>query len=190
MVRWLPTRKAVTPSERIENPHVKRLRDAIAAERGAAEADDIIGAYPLSKAPSAGERARWAEAICGELAARYGADGAARIREGCACGPSKDKMLKARAARRAGGVAGLIEHLNGHGAEAWLEGGEIHIAYPRCYCSFVNKLPMPAPSSWCDCSAGYTKRLLEFALEGPARVRVVESVQRGDRRCRMVAEIR
>ena len=171
----------------IENTHAKRLRGSIAAFAGGTVADEVISARPLPKAPSVKQRAEWAEAVCAELGSRFGEGGAKAIREGCACGPSIGKLEKARAACRGGGMEAIARHLDGQAAHSYVDGGSLYISYPRCYCSFVNMLPAPAPKAWCHCSSGYVKRTLEYALERGFAVEVLESVQWGDSRCLMKA---
>jgi predicted hydrocarbon binding protein len=65
------------------------------------------------------------------------------------------------------------------------EGDNVYITYPRCYCSFVNKIPRGTISwTWCNCSRGWAKQLFEAALDRPINVILEKSVVHGDSQCR------
>jgi len=65
------------------------------------------------------------------------------------------------------------------------EGDNVYIVYPRCYCSFVNKIPAGKLSAtYCNCSRGWTKELFEGALERPVEVVMEKSIVMGDSECR------
>jgi predicted Zn-ribbon and HTH transcriptional regulator len=65
------------------------------------------------------------------------------------------------------------------------EGDSIYITYPRCYCSFVNKIPPRELSkTWCNCSRGWAKELFEGALDRSVEVVLEKSIVRGDDQCR------
>ncbi len=65
------------------------------------------------------------------------------------------------------------------------EGDNIYITYPRCYCSFVNKIPNGKLSwTWCNCSRGWAKQLFEAALDRPVEVVLEKSIVHGDSKCR------
>jgi len=65
------------------------------------------------------------------------------------------------------------------------EGDNVYIVYPKCYCSFVNKIPSEKLSAtYCNCSRGWAKALFEGALEQPVEVVMEESIVKGDDRCR------
>jgi len=65
------------------------------------------------------------------------------------------------------------------------EGDNLYIVYPKCYCSFVNKIsPGKLSATYCNCSRGWAKALFEGALERPVEVVMEESIVKGDDRCR------
>jgi len=65
------------------------------------------------------------------------------------------------------------------------EGDNVYIIYPRCYCSFVNKIPQGKLSStYCNCSRGWAKALFEGALGRPVEVIMEESIVNGDQQCK------
>jgi len=72
----------------------------------------------------------------------------------------------------------IYEHLH-------IEGGNVYVVYPKCYCSFVNKIPSGQLSAtYCNCSRGWAKELFEGALGRPVEVVMEESIVKGDDQCR------
>jgi len=170
------------------NPHARRLYDSLLERTDASTAEEIANANLLSKTPSPKQRANWAESVCRALDDRFDEAEVIEIRAGCACGPAQGKMEPARKCyAKQGTWESVAELLSGHGASAWVEDGAFYLSYPTCYCSFVKGLPERAPRSWCYCTLGYAKRMLECAFGCELRLELIESVQWGDGRCLMRA---
>ncbi len=65
------------------------------------------------------------------------------------------------------------------------EGNNVYIIYPKCYCSFVNKIPPGQLSAtYCNCSRGWAKALFEGALGRSVEVVMEESIVKGDKQCK------
>ncbi len=65
------------------------------------------------------------------------------------------------------------------------EGSKVYIIYPRCYCSQVNKIPKGNLSgTYCNCSRGWAKALLEGVLGRPVEVIMEKSIINGDSECK------
>lgn len=65
------------------------------------------------------------------------------------------------------------------------DGDNVYIIYPRCYCTFVNKMPRGRLSAtWCNCSRGWAKALFEGVLGHPIEVTAEETIIRGDKQCK------
>jgi len=65
------------------------------------------------------------------------------------------------------------------------EGDHVYIVYPRCYCTFVNKMPRGRVSAtWCNCSRGWAKALFEGALGHPVEVVTEQTIVNGDKQCK------
>ena len=66
-----------------------------------------------------------------------------------------------------------------------VEGNNVYIVYPRCYCSFVNKIPLGTLSAtYCNCSRGWAKELFEKVLGRSVEVVMEESIVNGDEQCK------
>jgi predicted hydrocarbon binding protein len=65
------------------------------------------------------------------------------------------------------------------------EGDNVYIIYPKCYCSFVNKIPpRKLSATYCNCSRGWAKALFEGALGRPVEVVMEQSIVKGDDQCK------
>jgi len=65
------------------------------------------------------------------------------------------------------------------------EGDSVYIIYPKCYCSFVNKIPPEKLSAtYCNCSRGWAKALFKGALGRSVEVIMEESIMKGDKQCK------
>ena len=65
------------------------------------------------------------------------------------------------------------------------EGDSSYIIYPKCYCSFVNKIPpRKLSATYCNCSRGWAKALFEGALGRSVEVTMEESIMKGDKQCK------
>jgi predicted hydrocarbon binding protein len=65
------------------------------------------------------------------------------------------------------------------------EGDNVYIVYPKCYCSFVNKIPPGKLSTtYCNCSRGWVKALFEGVLRRPVEVVMEQSIVKGDDQCK------
>ena len=72
----------------------------------------------------------------------------------------------------------IYEHLH-------REGDNVYIVYPKCYCSFVNKIPSGRLSAtYCNCSRGWAKELFEGVLGRPVEVVMEKSIVKGDDQCK------
>ena len=65
------------------------------------------------------------------------------------------------------------------------EGNKVSVVYPKCYCSQVNKIPKGKLSgTYCNCSRGWAKALLEGATGKPVEVNMEKSIINGDDQCK------
>jgi effector-binding domain-containing protein len=59
-----------------------------------------------------------------------------------------------------------------------------------CFCPLIrNRLDQGMPATFCNCGAGWFRQQWEAALGSPVRVRIVESLLRGDERCTFAFDV-
>lgn len=82
-------------------------------------------------------------------------------------------------------VVDFVERLSVVYKHLHLDGGNVYIIYPKCYCPRVNTIPQGKLSgTYCYCSVGWAKALFEGALERPVEVVKESSIIGGDRQCK------
>ncbi|NPE08456.1 MAG: hypothetical protein GNW80_09280 [Asgard group archaeon] len=63
---------------------------------------------------------------------------------------------------------------------------EVAFIWDKCYCPVINKIPAGKISpTFCNCSRGWVKELLETAIEKPVEVILEETVTKGNSRCKL-----
>lgn len=66
-----------------------------------------------------------------------------------------------------------------------IDGHNVYIVYPKCYCSIINKIPSGKLSAtYCNCSRGWVKELFEGAFGQPVEVIMEKSIVKGDDQCK------
>ena len=58
-----------------------------------------------------------------------------------------------------------------------------------CLCPFVESKPEGLSATYCHCSVGYIKELFELTFDRPVKVELLESVLRGNKRCKFKIEL-
>lgn len=67
--------------------------------------------------------------------------------------------------------------------------GKLFMAYPKCYCHHLKNVIDDIPKSYCYCSEGWVKQLLETALERKVNVEIEKSALWGDSECQIRIDI-
>lgn len=172
--------------ENIANTQQKRLYTALKSVAGEDVARDIALSDMLPVNPNAARKADWAISVCERMERELDADTVMSARMACHCKPpvSKFAALK-RAYARTHDIGAYVASMNAmnESADFWLEGNDIYMRYPRCYCSFVNKADKPLHKAWCACSLGYAKALNDDILMCDTSVELIKSVATGADEC-------
>lgn len=98
---------------------------------------------------------------------------------------TKSTIRKAKAQyKKSENIEDFLEKYSKVNRHLQLEDGEAYMVYPRCYCSFVNKIPEGRLSpTWCNCSRGWVKTLFEEVTGKQVEVILEKSVVKGDDGC-------
>ncbi len=130
---------------------------------------------------------KWIDSLLNSLDKNTDEKTRAKILEQCGRHCQSQSFVKKarRIFQQAKNVDEFIEKLSQTYKHLHREGGNVYITYPRCYCSFVNKIP-PKKLSWtyCNCSRGWAKELFEGALGHPVEVILEKSIVHGDDQCK------
>jgi predicted hydrocarbon binding protein len=65
------------------------------------------------------------------------------------------------------------------------DGDRLYAVYEKCYCPLVRSYPGHLSKSFCNCSRGWIKELLEQTLGRPVEVDILSTIARGDDVCRL-----
>lgn len=91
------------------------------------------------------------------------------------------KALKAKAFGRS--EEEIIQNLSKENKYVKINGDEVYMEYPKCFCPHAKKVKGKIPATYCKCSEGWVEKLFETALGRPITAEVKESVIRGNNRC-------
>ena len=130
---------------------------------------------------------RWITCLIAGLDANVGEETTIKVLEQCGrqC-QSESFVKKARDIyQRAKSMDEFLDKLGKVYKHLHKEGDNVYIVYPKCYCSFVNKIPLGQLSAiYCNCSRGWVKALFEGALGRSVEVVMEESIVKGDYQCK------
>jgi predicted hydrocarbon binding protein len=129
---------------------------------------------------------RWIKNILEGLDAEVDEKTRVKILEDCGrkCAPqsliSKEQALR----KQSKTTAEFLRKLS----EAWkhlkIEDGGVYVEYDRCYCPLVRTYKGELSKSFCNCSRGWIKQILEKALEKPVEVKIEKTIKQGASACK------
>lgn len=90
-----------------------------------------------------------------------------------------------------GDLDGLLSKLAGHlGPDnARRDGNKVFITYNKCFCPLVSAGPERLSETYCHCSRGWLKEMLETVSGKSVEVVLKESIKRGASSCRFEAAV-
>ena len=113
-----------------------------------------------------------------------------RVMEQCGRDCAKRGAI-ALAKQHQGDLNGLLSKLAGHlGPDnARLDGNKVFVTYNKCFCPLVGAGPERLSETYCHCSRGWLKEMLETVVGKPVEVTLKESIKRGASSCRFEAVV-
>jgi len=90
-----------------------------------------------------------------------------------------------------GDVAKLVQSLAKFlGKEnCYLEGTEVHLTYPKCYCELVAEGPDRLSDTYCNCSKGWVLEMFETVAQKPVKVETLQTIKRGAPSCKFLVRV-
>jgi predicted hydrocarbon binding protein len=78
-----------------------------------------------------------------------------------------------------------------HGGEEFVsrDGDIVHAVCRECFCDLVKDGPPTLSDTYCYCSLGWMKETFEAVTGRPVDVVLLESVKRGDQRCKFTIRV-
>jgi len=78
-------------------------------------------------------------------------------------------------------------------SKAWkhlkIEDGHVYVEYEKCYCPLVRAYKGELSKSFCNCSRGWIRQVLESALGKPVDVEIERTVKQGASSCKFHVHI-
>ena len=171
-----------------DNVHALRLYQALLDVVGSDAAEYVSLNFPLGKSADAHRKAAWAKSIRNHLDNTFDAEKVNSIRERCACnsGAKASKLMRS-CLQKASGIQEFVDLFN-HADKSggWLEyinELELLLCYPTCFCACIKCSDEYIPTSWCQCSVGYAKRVFTQVFEVPVAAELLSTVKSGADRC-------
>ena len=166
----------------------ERLFNSIKNVVSLEDAERIVTKIPLALNSTPKERGEWVENVSEILEAEYDERTIKRIREGCYCNENGKLEETARILRDLYLSVGedmrkFVEVINQNGAGWYFEDHYLYTKYLSCPCPMLQNADISQSLTWCQCTAGYNKRMFELAFNMLVEVDVVHTIRQGHREC-------
>ncbi len=126
---------------------------------------------------------RWIKNVLEGLDAEADEETRVKILENCGrkCAP-RSLVTKAQVLKKQSKTTGeFLEKLSKVWKHLRIEDGGVYVEYERCYCPLVRAYKGELSKSFCNCSRGWIKQILETALQKPVEVKIEQTVKQGAR---------
>jgi len=132
----------------------------------------------------------WVRALMESMGDKLSATDMIAVMEECGRDCAR-RGATALAKQSEGNVDNLLTKLAVHvGKEnARREGNTVFIGYDKCFCPLVSAVSEPLPASYCNCSRGWLKEMLETVTGKPVQVVLKQSIKGGAPNCRFEATL-
>ncbi len=172
----------------LENSEVDKLYNNIKEVVSVEEAEKIIAEIPLASKSTPEERAEWVDKMSCLLEKKYDWETIKRIRQGCFCNENGRLEETAQALRNLylsvdKDIRKFVDTINESGAGWYFEDNYLYTKYFSCPCPMLEKAGKSKSLTWCQCTAGYTKKIFKLAFNLSVDVDVVHAIRQGYKDC-------
>lgn len=161
------------------------IYDAVKAESDAETASEVV--YGREQTDGTENDSDWVKAAMQRLEGKFPFETVKKIRMNCQCGYGMDEKL-ALVKELMNGSTSMEEFTKSEKARAaglFYKGGELFLQFDFCPCPMLAKVKRLETSTWCQCTAGYSKVLFEKAFHCNVDVALLQSIKMGDPVCLM-----
>jgi predicted hydrocarbon binding protein len=90
-----------------------------------------------------------------------------------------------------GQMAKFLKVMEGHlgKGNARQDGNKVTLVYPECFCPLVRSDPFRLSETYCQCSVGWVKEMLETVSGKSVQVELLKSIKRGGDCCQFVVTV-
>lgn len=135
-------------------------------------------------------RQQWIVSLMDQMQAALTPAQCQHMLEACGSDCARRGALNA-ASRFKGDLPGFIATFQQWiGAEnVTMQGNQVFVTYPECFCEMVKDLPGELPEAYCYCSAGWLKEIFTLVTQQPVQVEILQSVKRGAQSCCFIVSL-
>lgn len=175
-------------SSTLEKDELEKLYNSIKEVVSLEDAKKTVAEIPLALNSTPKERAEWVEKLSYLLEEEYDWVTIKKIRQGCFCNEngrleetaqtlqnlylSVDKDMKK-----------FVEEINKSGAGWYFEDNYLYTKYFSCPCPMLQNSEISQSLTWCQCTAGYTKKIFDLAFNISVDVDIVHTIRQGYEEC-------
>ena len=175
-------------SPTLEKDELERLYNSIKEVVSLEEAKKIISKIPLALNSTPKERADWVEKLSSLLEEEYDWSTIKRIRQGCFCNENGKleetaQMLRNLYLSLDKDMRKFVEAINESGAGWYFEDNYLYTKYLSCPCPMLQNAGISQSLTWCQCTAGYTKKFFDLAFNISVDVDIVHTIRQGYEEC-------
>lgn len=163
----------------------KAIYEAVKTESSEDIANEVV--FGKEQLEISEKNSDWVKSVMHRLESRFESGTVKRIRMNCQCGYGMDEKL-ALVRELKSTAAGIEEFTNSEKAKAaglFCKDGELFLQFGFCPCPMLEGVEKLETSTWCQCTAGYSKTLFEKAFDCNADVELLKSIKMGDEVCLM-----
>lgn len=161
------------------------IYEAVKAESNAETAREVV--YGEKQPAHAENNPDWVKSTMRRLENKFDFETVKTIRMNCHCGYGMEEKL-ALVKELMAASTNIEEFTSSEKAKAaglFSKDGELFLQFWGCPCPMVAEVDQLESSTWCQCTAGYSKVLFEQAFDCKADVELLKSIKMGDPACLM-----
>ena len=175
-------------SPTLEKDELERLFNSIKEVVSLENAQRIITQIPLTLNSTPKERAEWVEKMSHLLEQEYDWLTIKRIRQGCFCNENGRLEETAQTLRKLflsvdKDIRKFVEVLNESGAGWYFEDNYLYTKYFSCPCPMLQNAEISQSLTWCQCTAGYTKKIFDLAFNISVDADIIHTIRQGYEEC-------
>lgn len=169
---------------------IRKMQENMIYESVKAESNETIASEVVyGREPSAHTENNpdWVKSAMHRLESRFDFETIKKIRMNCQCGYGMNEKL-ALVKELKSTAASIEEFTDSEKAKAaglFCRDGELFLEFGFCPCPMLAEVEKLESSSWCQCTAGYSKVLFEKAFDCNVDVVLLKSIKMGDNICLM-----
>lgn len=150
-----------------------------------AAARDIAFGVPLPPDASDAQTGRWVRHICARLEETFDEATIRAVRRRCYCtaGMAECGEWIKKLYDESSGMEDFVARMNALDADWRYEDGCLYTTYGSCSCPMLAGIDSLPGKTWCYCTLGYGKKLLEDIFQREVEIELLDCIKMGCEKC-------